>query len=342
MTTSQTDINLPAESTLNHERVREIRDLPQPPRRVAAVKLVRLCYTLVHAAEAAGIRDLADGEYREGDATLEDGIRRQLNYLLDQVGCTRPGFRLLEIGCGYGTLLREAGRRGATAVGVNVSPEQVKYCRDQGLQAYCCSYRDLLNAEQWHGKFDGVIANGSLEHWVQPQDVLAGRMDEIYHESFEIAHKALDPHQPDARYVTTAIHVKREVKPEYLLTPWYRHPRGSDRRHFSLLHNWMGGYYPVDGQLEACAKPYFLLETEMDGTVGYRIANDYRMATMLRSLITRPKVVGRIARAWLRYPWVTTTMIECFFIEKSWDWQFQGVDPPMKLLRHTWRRCRAD
>ena len=31
-------------------------------------------------------------------------------------------------------------------------------------------------------------------------------------------------------------------------------------------------------------------------------------------------------------------MIECYFIEKSWDWQFWGEDPPMKLLRHTWRR----
>ena len=183
-----------------------------------------------------------------------------------------------------------------------------------------------------------MIANGSLEHWVQPEDVQAGRMNAIYHESFAIAHKALDPSTSEARYVTTAIHVKREVKPEYLLTPWYRQPKGSDRRHFSLLHNWMGGYYPVDGQLEECAKPYFSLETEVDGTLGYKIANDYRMARMLRGLYTNPKLVWRIARSLARHPRVTGTMIECYFIEKSWDWQFWGEDPPMKLLRHTWRR----
>ena len=57
----------------------------------------------------------------------------------------------------------------------------------------------------------------------------------------------LDPELPHARYVTTAIHVQPEVRPEYLLTPWYRQPLGSDRRHFSLLHQWMGGYYPVAG-----------------------------------------------------------------------------------------------
>jgi len=312
--------------------------LPPSKSRVAPTKLVQLCYTLVHAAEAVGIRDLADGEYLPTDKRLEEGIERQLNYLLDQIACNRPGFRLLEIGCGYGHLLRLAKGRGAHAVGVNLSPEQVKYCNDNGSQAYCCNYRDLLEATQWHGQFDGVIANGSIEHWVQPEDVQVGRMNRIYHESFAIAHKVLDPSVSEARYVTTAIHVKREVKPEYLLTRWYRQPRGSDRRHFSLLHNWMGGYYPVDGQLEECARPYFSLETEVDGTLGYKIANDYRMARMLRGLYTNPKLVWRIARSLARHPRVTSTMIECFFIEKSWDWQFCGEDPPMKLLRHTWRR----
>ena len=133
--------------------------LPQPESRVTPTKLVQLCYTLVHAAEAVGIRDLADDEYLPTDKTLEQGIERQLNYLLDQVGCNRPGFHLLDIGCGYGRLLRLAKERGAHAVGVSLSPEQVKYCNDNGLQAYCCNYRDLLETTGWHGQFDGVIAS---------------------------------------------------------------------------------------------------------------------------------------------------------------------------------------
>jgi 2-polyprenyl-3-methyl-5-hydroxy-6-metoxy-1,4-benzoquinol methylase len=233
--------------------------LPQPEARVPPIELVKLCYTMVHAAEAVGIYDLADGEYLPSDTTLEEGIERQLNYLLDQVGCMRPGFRLLEIGCGYGHLLRLAKARGARAVGVNLSPEQVAHCNATGLQAYCCNYRNLLEAREWHGQFDGVIANGSLEHWVQPEDVQAGRMNDIYRESFAIASKVLDPDVANVRYVTTAIHVKREVRPEFLLTDWRLHPPGSDRRHFSLLHNWMGGDYPVDGQLAECARPYFSL-----------------------------------------------------------------------------------
>lgn len=312
--------------------------LAPPPARVAPIKLVKLCYTMVHAAEAVGIRDLADGEYLPTDTTLEQGIDRQLNYLLDQVGCTRPGFRLLEIGCGYGRLLQLAKERGAAGVGINISAEQVKHCNDHGLRVYCGNYRDLFDAEEWHGRFDGVIANGSLEHWVQPEDVLAGRMDAIYRESFAIAHQALDPATHDARYVTTAIHVKRDVKPEDLLTPWRQHPRGFDRRHFSLLHNWMGGYYPVDGQLAEDAAPYFMLEAETDGTAGYKQANDFRLARMMRGLYTSPKMLWRIARSLARHPRITRTMIQSYFIEQSWDWQFRGDDPPMKLLRHTWRR----
>ena len=132
--------------------------LSHPPSRVPPVKLVMFCYTLQHAAEAVGIRDLTDGEFLPTDTTLEEGIERQLDYLLDQVGCTLPRFRLLEIGCGYGRLLRLAKARGAVAVGVNISPEQVRYCQDNGCETYYCNYRDLLEARQWHGQFDGVIA----------------------------------------------------------------------------------------------------------------------------------------------------------------------------------------
>jgi cyclopropane fatty-acyl-phospholipid synthase-like methyltransferase len=311
--------------------------LPQPNPRIEPSKSVTLCYTLMHVAEAAGIRDLADGEYEPTDKTLEDGIERQINYLLDEVGCTRRGFRLLEIGCGYGRLLRMAQERGARAVGVNVSVEQVKYCKDQGSQVYCCTYRDLLESPEWHGQFDGVIANGSLEHWVQPEDVKAGRMNEIYNESFAIAHKVIDPDASDARYVTTALHVKHELNPDDLMTPWYRLPRGSDRRMFSLLHHWFSGYYPTFGQLQECAKPYFTLEKEVDGTVGYKLASEFRMARMRRGLYTNPKLVWGIVKAMASHPWVTATLLECYFIEQAWDWQFRGEETPTSLLRQTWK-----
>ena len=291
-------------------------------------------------AQAASIRDLADGEYRPEDTTLEEGIARQNDYLLDQVGCTRPGFRLLEIGCGYGRLLRMAQQRGAVAVGANVSPEQADYCNDNGCQVYCCTYRDLLESPEWYGQFDGVIANGSLEHWVQPEDVIEGEMNSIYHESFAIAHKMIDATLSEAYYVTTALHVADKLDPHELLTPWYKWPRGSNQRQFSLLHQWFGGYYPVFGQLAECAAPYFSMEREVDGTLGYRIASDYRLARMRRALV-KPSLLWGIAKAWLRHPWLTTTLLDGYFIEQAWDWQFRGDPPPTTLLRQTWKWNRS-
>ena len=148
---------------------------------------------------------------------------------------------------------------------------------------------------------------------MQPEDVQAGRMNEIYHESFAIAYRLTDPDVPDARYVTTALHVRSPLDPEDLLTPWYRLPRGAARRQFALLHQWFGGYYPVFGQLEECAKPYFSLAVEVDGTLGYRIASEYRMARMRCGLYTNPKLIWGIVKRWftIRGPrlhcWIVTS-----------------------------------
>jgi cyclopropane fatty-acyl-phospholipid synthase-like methyltransferase len=292
----------------------------------------------MHIAEGAGIRDLADGEYTDADQTLEEGIVRQNDYLLDEVGCTRPGFRLLEIGCGYGRLLRQARQRGAVGVGVNISPEQVHDCCEQGLEVHCCNYRDLLEASEWRGRFDGVVANGSLEHWVQPEDVKAGRMNAIYNESFAIAHRMIDPQVAEARYVTTAIHVPEPLDPDVLLTDWRRLPRGSAERMFSLLHHWFGGYYPTYTQLAECARPYFELEKQTDGTTGYGAASQYRMSRIRRAIVTKPKVLWNIAKALTRRPHATAQLLYAYFIEEAWDWQFRGKTPPTRLLRQTWRR----
>ena len=48
--------------------------LPQPNPRIVPSKSVKRCYTLMHVAETAGIRELADGEYKPHDKMLEDGI----------------------------------------------------------------------------------------------------------------------------------------------------------------------------------------------------------------------------------------------------------------------------
>jgi cyclopropane-fatty-acyl-phospholipid synthase len=55
--------------------------------------------------------------------TLEKAQLRKVHSLLDRLA-VKPGDRLLEIGCGWGTLAIEAAKRGATVVGLTLSTEQ--------------------------------------------------------------------------------------------------------------------------------------------------------------------------------------------------------------------------
>lgn len=60
---------------------------------------------------------------REREGELEAAQRRKMALLLDRLQL-EPGTRLLEIGCGWGSLAIEAARRGAHVVGLTLSREQ--------------------------------------------------------------------------------------------------------------------------------------------------------------------------------------------------------------------------
>jgi cyclopropane-fatty-acyl-phospholipid synthase len=57
------------------------------------------------------------------DESLEQAQLRKIHALLDRLEL-QPGQRLLEIGCGWGTLAIEAAKRGVTVVGLTLSNEQ--------------------------------------------------------------------------------------------------------------------------------------------------------------------------------------------------------------------------
>lgn len=104
------------------------------------------------------------------DATedLEQAQRNKLDHLLRKLRL-RAGESLLDIGCGWGALVRTAARRyGVRAHGITLSERQYEYARRrigaEGLQERCTierkDYRDLAG----EAVFDKIVSVGMFEH----------------------------------------------------------------------------------------------------------------------------------------------------------------------------------
>jgi cyclopropane-fatty-acyl-phospholipid synthase len=300
-------------------------------------KTVVTCYSVIDDFfSVCGICDLTEGMFfGDSNVSLEEAQSNQIEFLLDQVECD-PGSRILDVGCGYGTLVARAERRGATATGITLSPEQVRYGRLQGLDIRKLDYREM--GPEWERHFDGIVANGSLEHYVQPRDAAEGRADDVYRDFFRRMHLAIDPQSP-GKLVTTAIHFVRQPDSGDLLRHPLWFPRGSDAFHYGLLARSFGGWYPALGQLERCAEGHFTLEEETDGTDDYCRTSEEWLVRMRQAFASRKGIRIAIASlpTMLLHPVQLTTMLVCMLVTESWNWQFRPPDPPTRLLRQRWQ-----
>jgi cyclopropane-fatty-acyl-phospholipid synthase len=280
---------------------------------------------------------MTEGIYHGNPETpYEQAETNQLNYLLDQIHCG-PGRRVLDLGCGYGTLLERARQRDAKGVGITISAEQRRCCRHKKLDVHLLDYRAI--PDEWDRTFDGVIANGSLEHFVQPADAVACKADDIYHHLFSKIHRLIDPDSTARRFVTTAIHFAgKPADPLDLMRSPLNFRWGSDKFHWAVLERGWGGYYPEIGQLRRCAEGYFDLVEEVDGTEDYRLTSEEWVRRVRRATLSLRvvKITSRSLPVLVRSPRQFLTLLLCLFISESWNWQFRPPNAPTRLLRQTW------
>ena len=108
------------------------------------------------------------GYFQTEHDSLDDAQRHKYEHACRKLRLS-AGERLLDIGCGWGGLVRHAAREyGATAVGVTLSAEQAEYARarvaSEGLAARCrvelLDYREVGAL----GPFDKAASVGMVEH----------------------------------------------------------------------------------------------------------------------------------------------------------------------------------
>ncbi|RBP99021.1 class I SAM-dependent methyltransferase [Bifidobacterium xylocopae] len=100
------------------------------------------------------------------DTSLEDAQWHKLDMVLDKMNL-KAGDRLLDIGCGWGSMEIAAAKRGIHVIGVTLADEQVEWGQDwirrEGLEDLAeirlMDYRDVPESG-----FDGICSIGMMEH----------------------------------------------------------------------------------------------------------------------------------------------------------------------------------
>ncbi|MGG5258777.1 class I SAM-dependent methyltransferase [Phycicoccus avicenniae] len=104
--------------------------------------------------------------YPSTDATLEEAQENKYRLVFDKLAL-RPGDRLLDIGCGWGGMVRYAARQGVSVLGVTLSREQALWAQkaiaEEGLADLAEVRHSDYRAVTETG-FDAVSSIGLTEH----------------------------------------------------------------------------------------------------------------------------------------------------------------------------------
>ena len=104
--------------------------------------------------------------YPHADATLEEAQANKYRLVFDKLRL-KAGDRLLDVGCGWGSMVRYAGRRGVKTTGITLSAEQAAWAQkaiaEEGLTELAevrhGDYREIKETQ-----FDAVSSIGLTEH----------------------------------------------------------------------------------------------------------------------------------------------------------------------------------
>ncbi|SFF25744.1 cyclopropane-fatty-acyl-phospholipid synthase [Fontimonas thermophila] len=176
--------------------------------------------------------------FAEDGMTLEQAQQAKCAHIARKLDL-RPGARVLDIGCGWGSLaLYLAQHHGAHVTGITLSQAQLEIARQRaqarGLGA-CVDFR-LEDYRQTRGQFDAIISVGMFEHVGRPQ----------YRRFFTQIAQLL---APDG---TAVLHTIGRRSPSGGMNPWIR------------KYIFPGGYIPAASEVLAAIEPSGLVVADLE------------------------------------------------------------------------------
>lgn len=128
-----------------------------------------------------------DGDFSK---TLAQAQRDKHAYILAGIGF-KPGMRVLDIGSGFGPMLKAVQDRSGQGIGLTLSRKQAEGCKRAGLEAYVKDWKEVT--VDTFGTFEGIVSVGAFEHFCSVDEYLAGKQDGIYDHFFRLCHDLLPP-----------------------------------------------------------------------------------------------------------------------------------------------------
>jgi len=229
-------------------------------------------YSLTDRIFRLSMGELADfsGAKYDGNfsLSLEEAQRRKHEYVAEQLGIG-PDKRILDLGCGWGSLLNFMRTRGARGIGVNLSAAQVAACRRHGLDVHLLDARQV--SRETFGRFDAVASLGAFEHFCSPEEYRAGRQEQTYRGLFAQIASVLPDH--GRFYLQTMVFGRKMIPVEEIDIDAVRGlpARDSDAWYLALLgRQFPGSWLPFGrDQIVSCAEPHFRLVSSSNGRLDY-------------------------------------------------------------------------